>query len=210
MTAVTQLLSYCATLPNATVRFHASDMVLHIVSDASNLSVSGAQSRLGGYFFLSNPIKTPPDPSDPAPTFNGPVLVNSTIIQPVMSSAAEAELAALFYNAKNGCMLRNTLEDMGHPQPATPIQAGNVCAVGLANDTVKQKRSKAIDMRFYWVRDRVKQRQFIIYWKKGADNDAEFLRNTIRQRITTGCVQDFYMRINNKLSLVSVRGCVVG
>lgn len=156
--ATTQLLNYCATHPEATVRFHASDMVLHITSDASYLTASDARSRLGGYFFMSNTLqRSPPDPDDPPPPFNGPVLVNSSIIQPVLSSAAEAELGALFHNAKDGCMLRNTLIDMGHPQPATPIQADNACAVGLANDTVKQKRSKAIDMRFYWVKDRVKQ-----------------------------------------------------
>ena len=63
---------------------------------------------------------------------------------------------------------------MGHPQPPTPIQADNACAVGIANDTVKQKRSKAIDMRFYWVRDRVRQNQFIIYWQKGSDNVADY------------------------------------
>jgi hypothetical protein len=66
------------------------------------------------------------------------------------------------------------LEDMGHPQGPTLIEADNACAVGLANDTVKQKRSKAIDMRFYWVRDRVKQGQFIIYWRKGSDNIADY------------------------------------
>ena len=38
-------------------------------------------------------------------------------------------------------MLRNTLTGMGHPQPATPVQADNECAVALANGTVKQKRS---------------------------------------------------------------------
>ena len=91
-----------------------------------------------------------------------------------MSSAAEAEYGALFFNAKDGCKLRTTLQDMGYPQPATPIQADNSCAVGLANDTVKQKRSKAIDMRFYWVKDRVKQKQFLIYWRKGVDNDADY------------------------------------
>ena len=118
--------------------------------------------------------KSPPDEHEPAPRFNGPILVKSCIIQAVASSAAEAELRALFYNAKDGCMLRNTLEDMGHPQPATPIQADNACAVGLANGTVKQKRSKAIDMRFYWEKDRVKAGQFIIYWRKGSENDADY------------------------------------
>lgn len=155
--ATTHLLNYCATHPEATVRFSASDMILHIVSDASYLSASGARSRLGGYFFMSHALHpSPPTPETPAPTFNGPILVNSSIIPAVVSSAAEAELGALFYNAKDGAMLRATLEDMGYPQPATPIQADNECAIGLSNGTVKQKRSKAIDMRFYWVRDRVK------------------------------------------------------
>ena len=71
-------------------------------------------------------------------------------------------------------MLRNTLQDLGYPQGPTPIQADNACAVGLANDQVKQKRSKAIDMRFYWVKDRVKEGQFIIYWRKGAENEADY------------------------------------
>jgi len=118
--AITHLLNYCATHPDATVRFHASNMIFHITSDASYLTASGARSRLGGYFFMSDPLpRSPPDPDDPPPAFNGPVLVNSSIIQPVLSSAAEAELAALFYNAKDGCMLRNTLEDIRHGTPAT-------------------------------------------------------------------------------------------
>jgi hypothetical protein len=48
------MLDYLATHPDATLRYHASDMVLHIHSDASYLSVSNARSRLGGLFFLGN------------------------------------------------------------------------------------------------------------------------------------------------------------
>jgi hypothetical protein len=29
-------------------------------------------------------------------------------------------------------------------------------------------------MRFYWVRDRVKEKQFVVYWQKGSDNDADY------------------------------------
>jgi hypothetical protein len=32
-----------------------------------------------------------------------------------MASAAEAEIGVLFYNAKDGAMLRNILEELGHP-----------------------------------------------------------------------------------------------
>jgi hypothetical protein len=92
----------------------------------------------------------------------------------VLSSAAEAEMGALFYNAKEAAWLRTTLEDMGHPQPATPIQTDNACAAGIANGTVKQRRSKAIDMRFYWIRDRVAQGQFVVHWRRGTDNLADY------------------------------------
>jgi len=175
MDALVHLLNYAATHPEAKIRYHASDMVLHIVSDASYLSASEARSRLGGYFFLSKNMGPDiPSADAAAPPFNAPIHVNSSIIKAVLSSAAEAELGALFFNAKDGCSLRTTLIDMGYPQPATPIQVDNACAVGIANDTVRQKRSKAIDMRFYWVRDRVKEKQFVVYWQKGSDNDADY------------------------------------
>jgi hypothetical protein len=51
-TTAGQLLDYLATHPDATIRFHASDMILHIHSDASYLSVPKARSRLGGLFYL--------------------------------------------------------------------------------------------------------------------------------------------------------------
>jgi hypothetical protein len=45
-----QLLDYLATHPDAAIRYHASNMILHIHSRASYLSVSNARSRLGGFF----------------------------------------------------------------------------------------------------------------------------------------------------------------
>jgi hypothetical protein len=45
-----QLLDYLATHPDATIRFHASDMILNIHSDASYLSAANAHSRACGLF----------------------------------------------------------------------------------------------------------------------------------------------------------------
>ena len=67
---------------------------------------------------------------------------------PYYASAAEAELGALFHNGKEACPLRIGLEELGHPQPATPMAMDNNTASGIITNTVKQKRSKAIDMRF--------------------------------------------------------------
>ncbi len=54
-------------------------------------------------------------------------------------------------------LLKVLTHDMGYPQPPTTILCDNTSAIGLANDTIKQKRSKAIDMRFHWIRDRIRQ-----------------------------------------------------
>ena len=106
---------------------------------------------------------------------NGPILNPTGVIKVVTSSAAEAEIAGVFTNMKEAVALRNTLEEMGHPQPPTPIQVDNSTACGIANDTIKQRRSKAIDMRFYWVQDRVNQKQFNVYWKPGQQNLADYV-----------------------------------
>ena len=44
----------------------------------------------------------------------------------------------------------------------------------LANNTTKQKRSKAIDMRFHWLRDRVGQKHFDVLWREGKNNLADY------------------------------------
>ena len=64
------------------------------------------------------------------PLNNGAVLNISQIIKAVMSSVAEAELGGLFINAKTAVAMQKTLENMGHPQPPTPIQTDNSTAQG--------------------------------------------------------------------------------
>jgi hypothetical protein len=80
-------LDYLATHPDATIRYHASDMILHIHSDASYLSVLNAQSRLGGLFFCG---EKPPKED----TINGSILDVASVIKNVVASAAESEVGA--------------------------------------------------------------------------------------------------------------------
>jgi hypothetical protein len=86
--AVTQLLNYAAAHPDATVRYHASDMCLHIHSDASYLSEAHARSRAGGTFFLSHKPAAPSNPANnPPPPYNGPIHIISAIMANVVASA---------------------------------------------------------------------------------------------------------------------------
>ncbi|KAG7342946.1 reverse transcriptase RNA-dependent DNA polymerase [Nitzschia inconspicua] len=170
LSAITKFLNYAATNPEAVVRYRSSGMQLHIESDASYLSEAKARSRYAGFHYLSEPSTNPT--THPAP--NGAIHIPCQILKEVVSSAAEAELAGTFHNGKEACPIRVCLEELGHPQGPTPIVTDNSTAAGIANDTVKQKRSKAMDMRFYWIRDRVRQGQFHIIWRKGALNRADY------------------------------------
>jgi hypothetical protein len=124
------------------------------------MSEASARNRAGGILFLSqlpaDPSK-PPAPTSIPPPQNGAIHIISTIMRNFMASAMEAKLGALFHNARDSIPLRTTLIKMGHDQEATPMQTDNACDAGVANETVKQRRSKAIDMHFYWIRDHIKQ-----------------------------------------------------
>ena len=91
-----------------------------------------------------------------------------------MASAAEAEIAALLMNARELLPARAALAELGHPQPPTPLCTDNNTAHGIINGIFKQDRSKAIDMRFYWLVDRVKQGQFNVHWGSGKRNLADY------------------------------------
>ena len=171
---IDQFLDYAATHPNAEIQYDASAMHLWIHSDASYLNESKARSRNSGYFYLSDKPKLPITHTDPPPMHNAPVHVNSKIIDAVMSSVQESETGSGFINAKDAIPMRTTLEEMGRKQGPTPIQFDNKCAVGILTDTMCQRRSKAMDMRFYWLRDRVRQLQFFIYWARGPNNKADY------------------------------------
>ena len=161
-----QLLDYVASQEEAILTYKASDMILAVHSDAGYLNEPNARSRAGGHFFLSN--------NDPSPPNNGAILNVAQIIKSVMSSAAEAELGALYINAREAVYIRLILERMGHPQPPTPIQTDNSTAEGVINNKVQPKRTKAMDMRFHWLRDRETLKQFRFYWRPGRMNYADY------------------------------------
>ena len=168
-------LDYCYWNPNAVKLYKASDMILFVNSDASYLTAPGSKSRAGGFFYLGNKDES---------IINGSILYLTTIIKNVMASAAEAEIAALFLNARLAIPLRTALIEMGHPQPATRIKTDNNTADGFVNGTRKQNKTKAVEMRFDWLKCRSAQLQFDIYWAPGQENFVDFSLKITQQLIT--------------------------
>jgi hypothetical protein len=193
-----QLLDYLDTHPDATVRYRASDMILHIHSDASYRLVSTARSRLGGLFFLGN--KSPEQD-----TPNVSILNVASVMKIVAASTAESEVGACFHNAQSGAPLRVTLNELGHRQPPTPLRTDNSTAFGMLDETIKQKRSKEMDMRYHWMTDRVRQKQFDVYWRPCREslNDYHTKRHSAQHHKD---MRGFILHHANSLQVL--RGCV--
>jgi hypothetical protein len=145
-----------------------------------HLSVSNALSRLGGLFFCGN--KSPQQD-----TLNGSILNVASVIKNVVASAAESEVGACFHNSQSGSPLRVTLTELGHIQPPTPLRTDNSTAFGILNETNKQKRSKAMNMRFHWLTDRVRQKKLTFIGAQDVKISAMITRNIIQHNITKIC-----------------------
>ncbi len=121
-----QLLDYLASNQEANVRFHTLNIIMNIHSDAWEREVEHADIFFMGWM-----------PKNGEPMKLNATFHNSSIMKFVVASAAEAELGAIFHNCQTGMIFRQTLADLGHPQPETPVHCNNTTAVGIMNNTVK-------------------------------------------------------------------------
>jgi hypothetical protein len=162
------LMDYLHTYPNAAIHFYASDMILKICSDAAYLVLPKAKSRVAVHYHLG--WKHNPD------RVNGAVAILCQTLKNVVGSATEAEIGGIYTRGRHGAPMITALEEMGHKQPSTgtPFETDNSCAHGILNSKMHQKLSKAFDMRFWWMKDRIKQKQYNLQWAPGKTNRADY------------------------------------
>ena len=119
------ILNYVATHPDATLHYHARNMILHVASDASYICEERERSQSGGHFPLANRLVKNGDKPPTLPTNNGAIHTMCQIIKTVMSLSAEAEIGANFINAKDTLPICTTIKKLGHPQSHTLMQVDN-------------------------------------------------------------------------------------
>ena len=142
--------------------YNANKMKLPAHNDTSYLSEPKAPSRERGHFFLSSASLVPYN--------NGAALNTAHIIKQVLSSATEAELAALYIVAQEALCIRIILHEFGHKHPPTRLQTDNSMADDVVNGKVQPKRTNTMDTQFHWLQDRECQAQFRIGWTQGRLN----------------------------------------
>ena len=86
------------------------------------------------------------------------------------SSAAEEELGALFINLTEAHIMKLTLVELGHPYPSTPIHCDNATSTGIVNGIVKKQQAISMEMRYFYVYDKVKHGVVDFMWHPGQEN----------------------------------------
>ncbi len=171
MADLERLLGFVSAHRNGMKIFRSSTMTLDVLTDASFLSRPNAGNVAGSFHHLARS-------NDPT-FFNSPISVHSTRIPVVCSSVQEAEYGGTFAAAKIADLERQVLSDFGYLRPPTTIHCDNEVAVGLANKTIKPKMSKSCDMRFHWLQDRVRRRQFRAQHVRGVWSVADFFTKSL-------------------------------
>ena len=124
-----------------------------------------------------------------------------------MSLVAEEEVGELLQNCQENEHLQVTLKEIGYNKLATSMQAYISIVNGITNSRVKKKITKATEMRFYWVQDRVKQAPFNIFGNQVSPNWVTILQSIIR-RISI----DKFGRCNfivQPIRSMILQGCVI-
>lgn len=166
--AAERLLHYAAKYPQQKLVYRACDMVLHIWSATKH--TNGLPARVGGLHYLTDANRT---------LINGGILAISSMMPTVPSGTTEADYASACINAQHGVWLRTVLAALGYEQPATILRCSNQGTVDIANEVFKDRKNKAFDARYNWIRIRIRQGHFDVQWAKGEDNIAMALTKTL-------------------------------
>jgi hypothetical protein len=121
-------------------------------------------------------IQSHPSITLPTPiTHNAPLHGFCQRIPVMVASVAEVEYAAAFGGGQVLVELTLTLTNLGHPQQSPPLLfVDNECVIGLATSSVRPKKSKSIDMRLDWLKERASQQFFRLVFIPGLINPADF------------------------------------
>ena len=94
---------------------------------------------------------------------------------------------------------------MGHKHPltGTPFETENKCAHGILNSKICQKLSKHFDIRYWWMKDCIKQKMFNLIWEPEKSNLSDYFTKHhplwYHQKMRNKCVQ----RLDSVLSAIA-------
>ena len=117
-----------------------------------------------------------------------------------------AETGGIFIGGQQAVPIITALSELNHPQPANGnrISTDNFTANIFLTANLRQKLSKVFNTRYWWIKDRIKQRQFDLVWEPGKGNRADYFTKTFPPKPHLIQRHIFLQQAN----LIRLRGCV--
>jgi hypothetical protein len=115
-------------------------------------------------------------------TYSGAISVNSRLQPTVALSSTEAEYMAVCSATQEAIYLRSMLADLGLPQvEPTTIYEDNTAAIHLANAALGQwhPRTRHVDVRYKFVKERVRSREVELVYVKTTNQVADILTKNL-------------------------------
>jgi hypothetical protein len=151
MQQVEKLANYIARFPKGSVIYKTTEMILRAMYDSA-LRLHG-KHKAGAILYHANK-------NDPPESIGNIIEVLCKLPPNVVASIAEGEYCSQFLTGQTAYWHRVILERMGYPQPSTILYGDNTTAIGIANDSIKVKKSKAMDNKMHWIQDRTRLKDF--------------------------------------------------
>jgi hypothetical protein len=152
---VKRIFDYLSTTRHLGLNYKRNDgpLVLHGYCDASFANSEDSKS-ISGYCFL----------------LSGSLISWYAHTQPVVAlSTAEAEYMALTDAARETIWLKLLLGELGHAQDTVKILEDNQATIKIANNPQDHKRTKHIQVKYHYVREQVRNGDFILEYVKSSD-----------------------------------------
>ena len=168
-----QVVDYASTHPNATIRYHASHMVLMKDTDSAYLVLLEAHSRTAGYYYFTNHMIYY---SKVIPTPNGPIIIEFKTLKIVVPSSDESKTGGTSKNAQNLIPLGHNLKTVYLHQQTTkgsPVITVNLTYQGILTCLIEPHKNKTWYMRYHWLEDRIFQQHIQLIWKLGINHWAD-------------------------------------
>ncbi|KAF1313386.1 Integrase catalytic core protein, partial [Globisporangium splendens] len=106
----------------------------------------------------------------------GPIAWRATFQKTVALSTTEAEYMALCDCVKECVWMRTLLKNIGLEQyEATPIFEDNQGAIALAKNIGYQARTKHIDIRYHFIREKLKENEIVLEYVESKNQIADYL-----------------------------------
>jgi hypothetical protein len=94
-------------------------------------------------------------------------------------SSAEAEYMAISDCSRQAVWLRSLLKELGWFIGPVTISGDSQSAIFLASNPVQEKRTKHIDIKYHFIREKIEEKQVQLRFVKGEENPADLLTKNL-------------------------------